>query len=188
VQLDHNMIVTYILNGCFDRFTAARSTERAFLGGDFPGGVRMKMGVEMKSQNSFMLAMLVLFAAVPCLDVRVFGGTIRSDQYYSWGIDTDQVAVPEGSVITEAVITIHNLSSSSDNANDSLYIYLLDEPRVGFVANADDGSSPFEERGVRMVQTHHEQSQGEQDVAYTFSELGTFPSLGAFRISAGIRA
>ena len=106
------------------------------------------------------------------LGMSVFAGTIRSAQYYTWGIDTDTVAIPAGSVITEAVITIHNLSSSSDNANDSLYIYLLDEPRVGFVTGTDDGSSnPFEAQGVQMVRIHHEQSQGGQDVAYTFSEL-----------------
>ncbi len=106
------------------------------------------------------------------LGMSVFAGTIRSSRYYTWGIDTDTVAIPAGSVITEAVITIHNLSSSSNNANDSLYIYLLDEPRVGFVAGTGDGSnSPFEERGVQMVRVHHEQRQGGQDVAYTFSEL-----------------
>jgi hypothetical protein len=109
--------------------------------------------------------------------MSVFAGTIRSGRYYTWGIDTDTVAIPAGSVITEAVITIHNLSSSSNNANDSLYIYLLDEPRVGFVAGTDNGSnSPFEERGVKMVRVHHEQGQGGQDVAYTFSELAVEPS------------
>ena len=106
------------------------------------------------------------------LGMSVFAETTRSGQYYTWGIDTDTVAIPAGSVITEAVLTIHNLSSSSDNANDSLYIYLLDEPRVGFVAGTDDGSSnPFEAKGVQMVRVHHEQSQGGQDIAYTFSEL-----------------
>ena len=170
-QVDRYMIINYILNGCFDRSTAGRSPERAFSGGELQAGVRKKPGVEMKSQNSFMIAMLVLFAAVPCLDVRVLGGTIRSGQYYTWGIDTDKAAVPEGSVITEAVVTIHNLTSSSDNANDSLCIYLLDEPRVDFIADTDDGGNPFEEQGVRMVRVHHAQSQGGQDVAYTFSEL-----------------
>jgi len=130
----------------------------------------------MKKQNSFTFALLVLFAMVPFSIAPAFGGTIRSGQYYTWGIDTDNVAIHPGSVITEAVLTIHNLSSSSDNANDSLYIYLLDEPRVGFVADTDGGSSPFEERGVRMVQSHHEQSQSEQDVAYAFSELAVEPS------------
>ena len=160
------MFVTYILNGYFDRFRAKRSAKCAFLGGDF------QTGVIMKSQNSFILVMLLLFAMVPCLGVRAFGGTTRSAQYYTWGIDTDTVAIPAGSIITEAVMTIRNLSSSSDSANDSLYIHLLDEPQVGFVAGTDDGSSnPFEAQGVQMVRVHHEQSQGGQDVAYTFSEL-----------------
>jgi hypothetical protein len=104
--------------------------------------------------------------------MSVFAGTTRSGQYYTWGIDTDNVAIPPGTVITEAVMTIHNLRSSSDNVNDSLYIYLLDEPRVGFVAATNDSSpNPFEAQGVQMVRVHHEQSQGVQDVAYTFSEL-----------------
>ena len=105
------------------------------------------------------------------LGMSVFAGTIRSGQYYTWGIDTGTVAIPDGSIITEAVLTVHNLSSSSDNANDSLYIYLLDEPRLGFVADTDGGSNPFEARGVQMVRVHHKQSQGGRDVAYTFSEL-----------------
>ena len=160
------MLVIYILSGYFDWFAAGRSTERAFLGGDF------QTGVIMKSQNSFILVMLVLFAAALFAAPAVFAGTIRSGQYYTWGIDTDTVAIPAGTVITEAVMTIHNISSSSDNANDSLYIYLLDEPRVGFVSGTHDGSSnPFKAQGVQMVRVHHKQSQGGQDVAYTFSEL-----------------
>ncbi|RKY12273.1 MAG: hypothetical protein DRP65_01765 [Planctomycetota bacterium] len=159
------MIVTYILIGNFDRFRTVRSSKCAFSGGDF------QVGVKMKKKNSFTFALLVLFAMVPCFGMRALGGTIRSGRCYTWGISTDTVAIPAGSVITEAVLTIHNLSSSSDNPNDSLDIYLLDEPQVGFVENTEDGGSPFEEQGVRMMQAHHEQSQGEQDVAYTFSEL-----------------
>jgi len=159
------MIVTYILIGNFDRFRTVRSSKCAFSGGDF------QVGVKMKKKNSFTFALLVLFAMVPCFGMRALGGTIRSGRCYTWGISTDTVAIPAGSVITEAVLSIHNLSSSSDNPNDSLDIYLLDEPQVGFVENTEDGGSPFEEQGVRMMQAHHEQSQGEQDVAYTFSEL-----------------
>jgi hypothetical protein len=113
-----------------------------------------------------------LITVAVLLGMSVFAGTICSARYYTWGIDTDNVAIQPGSVITEAVMTIHNLSSSSNNANDFLYIYLLDEPRVGFVSGTHDGSNnPFKAQGVEMVRIHHEQSQGGRDVAYTFSEL-----------------
>ncbi|MHC5060400.1 MAG: LamG domain-containing protein [Planctomycetota bacterium] len=130
------------------------------------------MKTKTKTKNFFILAVLILLATAQFAVPPVFAGTIRSGNYYTWGIDIDDVAIPDGSVITEAVMTIHNLSNSSENADDSLYIHLLDEPRVGYVEGADGvNGNLFANQGVLLTPIYRDRQTGAEDLIYTFSNL-----------------
>lgn len=52
--------------------------------------------------------------------------TLMPGQYLVWGISSEDVQIPAGSVITEAVLTITGI----EPAGSSFYVYLLDDPLV----------------------------------------------------------
>ncbi len=79
--------------------------------------------------------------------------TIQSNQYAIWGIDEDEVIIPTGSVITEAVLTIKNVSP----ANAPVYVHLLDNTTAGFTFGTDtSGGNVFDTYGVSLSGTYDE--------------------------------
>jgi hypothetical protein len=82
---------------------------------------------------------VIVWAIVACLCTSAFGGTMSSDRYYTWGISGDDLNIPEGSIITEAVLTIQGIT----NWDNNLHIHIVDNPPLDFVANVDDGSGDF---------------------------------------------
>ncbi len=63
--------------------------------------------------------------------------TMAPNQYLIWGISGEDLEIPAGSVLTEAVLTIHDLVP----ANARFYIHLLDNPPAGvqFGTNSQRG-------------------------------------------------
>jgi len=126
----------------------------------------------MKKQTVFMLAIAVCFAVVPIAVKPAFGGTIEPGYYYTWGIDNDDLAIPDGSIITEAVLTIHGITNSDDNVDDTLYIHLLDNPPLGFLAGIDnDSGDHFANEGLHLTPVYQDQITGTEDVAYELNTL-----------------
>ena len=82
---------------------------------------------------------VIMWAFVACFCTSAFGGTMSSDRYYTWGISGDDLDIPDGSIITEAVLTIHGITNWDNNLN----IHIVDNPPLDFVANIDDGSGDF---------------------------------------------
>ena len=76
----------------------------------------------------FVLGLAVLGILIPAE-----AAAVQSDEYFAWGIDIDDIAIPVGSVITEAVLTIQNPSSTD------LYVHLLDNPDTGIEISPDEG-------------------------------------------------
>ncbi len=91
----------------------------------------------MNNRRLSILTGLVLTALI-CLPSPTRGGTMLSNEYYTWGISGNDANIPEGSIITEAVLTIENLAWDSN-----LHIHIVDDPPVGFIANQDHGSGDF---------------------------------------------
>jgi len=126
----------------------------------------------MKRQTVFMLAIAVCFAVVPIAVKPAFGGTIEPGYYYTWGINNDDLAIPDGSIITEAVLTIHGITNLADNASDTLYIHLLNNPPLGFLAGTDDGSGDhFANEGPRLTPGYQD-----NDLVYKFSTFNDVDS------------
>ena len=133
---------------------------------------------KMRAQTARMLALSVLIAIITCICPSTLGATIGPDFYYTWGINNNEVTIPEGSIITEAVLTINNITNTSDNSDDALYIHLLDNPTLGFVSTADNGDGDFfEDNGILLTPVYQDQTSGTQNLVYTFSDLNDADSL-----------
>jgi len=135
----------------------------------------------MKKRN-IIIAMSLLIVLAWAYE-SALGGTIIPGEYYTWGISNDSNdillsdSIPEGSIVTEAVLTIHNVTNIADNENDALYIHLLDNPPSGFVYNSDHGSGDFfENQGILLAPVYHDQTAGTEDLIYTFSALNDVSS------------
>ena len=84
------------------------------------------------NKQIFPLCIYLMILGLACQ--LVSAGTLSSGKYYTWGIDGDTLAIPEGSIITDCTLTIHNVSGW----NDDMFVHLLDNPLFGF-ASGDDG-------------------------------------------------
>ena len=82
---------------------------------------------------------VIVRAVVACFCTSAFGGTMNTQEYYTWGIDGDELNIPDGSIITEAVLTLHDIT----NWDNNLHMHIVDNPPLDFTANVDDGSGDF---------------------------------------------
>lgn len=59
---------------------------------------------------------------------------LEPQKYYIMGVSSEELSslIPVGSIITNVKLKIYNLTNMVENENDKLYIYLLDEPGVGW--------------------------------------------------------
>ncbi len=73
--------------------------------------------------------------------------TIYANKFMTWGIGADQIIIPLGSIVTEAVLTVYGVSSSQT----SFKIHLLDDTVKGFYQGTDtSGLNCFEGYGVPL--------------------------------------
>ena len=122
--------------------------------------------------RSILLVIAGIFAAVQWTPAGACAGVLKPEECYTWGISTADVEIPEGSIITEAVLTIHDISGSTDDSDDTLYIHLLDAVPAGFLASADSGQGDFfSSRGTVLTPPHHSRAAATGHLVYKFSEL-----------------
>lgn len=96
----------------------------------------------MRNNRPHLVLGLVVFLSILIPAEAV---TLQSDEYYVWGINADEVEIPVGSIITEAVLTIQNPSSTD------LYVHLLDNPDAGVEIPQDQGlGNVFDGFGVPL--------------------------------------
>lgn len=93
----------------------------------------------------------MFFAFVmPFLCGAISARTITASQFMTWGIGDDQIVIPAGSVITEAVLTI----SGATALPSGFSIHLLDDTNKGFFAGIDSsGQNYFAGFGVSLKGT-----------------------------------
>ena len=117
-------------------------------------------------KNQTIILWSVCLWALVILPATALAGTLSPDEYYTWGINNDALAIPQGSIITEAVLTIHGLSPTEGQ----IYVHLLDNPAQGFVSSPDDGNGDFfAQQGILLVPD--DQSAEAVDSVYTLSKL-----------------
>jgi hypothetical protein len=125
-----------------------------------------------------MKRLTVVAWALPLLLVAVFGicepaygGRIDTGRYYTWGISNTSLDISDGCIITEAVLTIHNITNLNENENDTLCVRLLDNIPLGFaVSNITEGNA-FENPGLLLEPAYRDLVPGCEDLIYTFSGL-----------------
>jgi hypothetical protein len=126
----------------------------------------------MKKQAISILVPIIVFMLVPCTLKPAFADSLKPDRYYTWGVSNSDVVIPQGDIVTEAVLTIHNITNITDNEDSALYIHLLDNLPLGFVSNSDYGSGDFfENQGILLIPVYHDRAAGAENLVYTFSQL-----------------
>jgi len=126
----------------------------------------------MKRLTVVVPALPLLLVAIFCICEPAFGRQINAGGHYTWGISNTSLDIPDGCIITEAILTIHGIGNIDENENDTLHVRLLDDLPLGFTAGADitEGDTP-ENHGVLLTPVYHDMIAGNEDLTYTFSNL-----------------
>ncbi|MEN6370712.1 MAG: PEP-CTERM sorting domain-containing protein [Armatimonadota bacterium] len=110
-------------------------------------------------------------------------GSLDHCYYYSWGIDW---SVPSGEEIVDAYLTIDNINDWTQEANDRLFIHLLDNPSRGvrsWYDNQGNGDNWADKNknalGLTgpLVATYTDGNNYNEDLVYRFSSLGLLEDL-----------
>ncbi|MEJ5260436.1 MAG: hypothetical protein WHS88_09625 [Anaerohalosphaeraceae bacterium] len=105
--------------------------------------------MKLSKQNLFPLAAFALLGLL--LGRAAYPHTMKPGEYLIWGISSQQAAIPVGSVITEAVLTIHDIVPVK---NPRFYIHLLDNPLEWVQkGNTAESGNAFQGYGVPLKGT-----------------------------------
>ena len=107
----------------------------------------------MNRQNFILLVMVALSACLPQSFQSLHAGTLNPDSYYTWGIHSEALSIDPGNIVTDAVLTIHDIA----NWDDNMYVHLLDNPPLGFKAGTDiENGDYFISMGVLLNMTYQD--------------------------------
>ncbi len=100
---------------------------------------------------------------------------------YTWGIDN---VVPQGQMITGATLTITNIYNWTPEANNILYINMLNQPASGVTEFTDDRASGnfFEGQG-KVVGTYHDPIGGHStntNLTFDLGKLGLLDTMNQY--------
>jgi len=119
-----------------------------------------------------VVQVLPLFlATILATCVPAFGMQINAGQSYTWGISDTRLNIPDGCIITEAVLTIHNIANIDEKGSDSLKVYLLDNIPLGFAISDSTKDNTLDNQGLLLEPVYHDQVAGYENLIYTFSNL-----------------
>ena len=90
----------------------------------------------------------MLTAAVLLMSASAGSEVLPGGSIAVWGIQSPKAAIPPGSIISDAVLTIHGVSPSSEQ----IAVYLLNNPEPGFrKKQKNSNSSLFSSYGTRLT-------------------------------------
>jgi hypothetical protein len=125
----------------------------------------------MKRLTVVVPALPLLLVAIFCICEPAFGRQINTGQHYTWGISNTSLTIPQGSIITEAVLTIHGITNIDENGGDALQVRLLDNLPLGFAASDSTEDDTFENQGFLLAPVYHDLAPGDEGLVYTCSDL-----------------
>jgi hypothetical protein len=131
----------------------------------------------MKRQVLFVPALPLLLVAIFCICEPAFGRQINAGQHYTWGISNTSLTIPQGCIITEAVLTIHGITNIDENGGDALQVQLLDNLPLGFAAGDSTEDDTFENQGFLLTPVYYDLAPGYENMVYTFSDLNNESSV-----------
>ena len=104
-------------------------------------------------KNTTRLKGIIGVCLLFCTPSALFAATpLGPDNAYTWSIPTEQLAIAPGSIITNAVLTIHNAVVKNTTENEVLYVHLLDNPDTDINIYTDDRSGNyFEGHGIYLA-------------------------------------
>jgi PKD repeat protein len=138
--------------------------------------------VMMKRHNFFEVVAVFSYVILALLYSSAHGETFSGDKYYTWGISNDKLDVPSGSIVTEATLTIHNITSTTENKGDMLYIHLVDNPPLGYITNEGNTSGDnFQSHGAALEPIYHDQTTGTEKLIYTLGSIND-PSSSVWQV------
>ena len=126
----------------------------------------------MKRHNFLEMVAVFSYVILALLYSPAHGEAFNADKYYTWGISNDELAVPSGSIVTEATLTIHNITSTTENEDDMLYIHLVDNPPLGYITNEGNTSGDnFKSQGAALEPIYHDQTTGTERLIYALGSI-----------------
>ncbi|HOK67552.1 MAG TPA: hypothetical protein PK054_12255 [Anaerohalosphaeraceae bacterium] len=90
----------------------------------------------MKQLKTNLFLFEIYTGFFPLLTALAAAHTMSPNEYLIWGIPSEELAIPAGAVITEAVLTIHDIVP----AKARIYVHLLDNPTEGVQRDTGSGS------------------------------------------------
>ncbi|MCK5175657.1 MAG: hypothetical protein KAR47_19840, partial [Planctomycetes bacterium] len=131
----------------------------------------------MRNKNVSVLVMFAVLTISLGTGPSAWGESFVTTQNYTWGVDSDDLTIPDGSIITEAVLKIHNVTRTGDGQNGLLHIHLLDNVPLGLVANDNQTETDiFQDQGPLLTPVHRGSLQVTEDITYN---LGTINDLSS---------
>lgn len=99
------------------------------------------------TENRVLKIIYVFMVGLVLLSSAVLAQAIRANQYITWGIGDDEIAIPTGCIITDAILTIESITP----ATATFYVHLLDNTNKGLFIGADSRSgNVFASYGVPL--------------------------------------
>ena len=102
---------------------------------------------------------LIFITAGHGADISKYGGKEASvNKYYTYGINDDYIDkyIEPGEILTNVKVIFVNITNVAENPDDTLHIYLCDNPPLGMISNIDGdpnnsffGYSPGSNRPLR---------------------------------------
>jgi PKD repeat protein len=133
----------------------------------------------MKSKN-VSISVSVMFAVLTIslgAGPSVWGESFVNTHNYTWGVDSDDLAIPDGSIITGAVLKIHDVTRTGNGQNGLLPIHLLGNVPLDFVANDNQTETNiFQDQGTLLTPVHRGSLNVTEDLIY---DLGTINDLSS---------
>jgi hypothetical protein len=99
--------------------------------------------------------------------------------YYSWGFN---INIPANETIVDGVLSFDNINNWTQEANNQLYIHLVDDPTIGTYWYWDNqgGGDNLAAAGP-LVGTYHDSNASQnEDLNYSLSQLGLLDTFKAY--------
>ena len=80
---------------------------------------------------------------------------VNEENACTWGISNDSLSIPSGCIITNAVLTLHNVSLTRNDPETALFVQLLDNPNLAMeeIADSQQGNT-FEGCGALLYEAN----------------------------------
>jgi hypothetical protein len=111
-------------------------------------------------------------------------GDLDHNTYVSWGIDYQ---VPAHMKLVDVILRISNIDDWTDEADDHLYIHLLDQPPIGVVHynDSEKGGDNWAGKGP-LIADYSDPGPGKEPLEYGLKKLGLLETFKSYALDGRV--